>query len=58
MVYVLMNGFIDHIYTPLGTTSNYSGIANLHNSQINTAPAKPFFPSLLCLYQPFPNNGF
>jgi hypothetical protein len=27
---------------PLGTTSNYSAIANLHNSQITTAPAKLF----------------
>jgi hypothetical protein len=37
-----VNGFIDHLYTPLGTTSNYSATANLHNSQITTAPAKPF----------------
>jgi hypothetical protein len=29
-------------YTRLGTTSNYSTIAELHNSQITTAPAKPF----------------
>jgi hypothetical protein len=35
-------GFIDHLYTRLGTTSNYSTTANLHNSQITTAPAKPF----------------
>jgi hypothetical protein len=34
--------FIDHLYTPLKTTSNYNAIANLHNSQITTAPAKPF----------------
>jgi hypothetical protein len=33
-------GFIDHLYTRLGTTSNYGAIANLHNSLI-TAPAKP-----------------
>jgi hypothetical protein len=26
----------------LGTTSNYSAIAHLHNSHITTAPAKPF----------------
>jgi hypothetical protein len=45
------------VYTPLGTTSNYSATANLQNSQITTAPAKPF-PSLLCLQQPFPSNGF
>jgi hypothetical protein len=30
-------GFIDHLYTQLGTTSNYSAIANLHTSQITTA---------------------
>jgi hypothetical protein len=35
-------GFIDHLYTRLGTTSNYSATANLHNSQITSAPAKPF----------------
>jgi hypothetical protein len=38
-------GFTDHLYTWLGPTSNYSATANLHNSQITTAPAKhfPFF---------------
>jgi hypothetical protein len=40
--YGLENGFIDHLYTPLGTTSNYSATANFHNSQTTTAPAKPF----------------
>jgi hypothetical protein len=36
-------GFIDHhLYTRLGTTSNYGAIANLHNSQIITAPAMSF----------------
>jgi hypothetical protein len=35
-------GFIHHLCTPLGTTSNYSAIANLHNSQIITPPTKPF----------------
>jgi hypothetical protein len=34
--------FTDHVHTRLGTTSNYSATANLHNSQITTAPAKPF----------------
>jgi hypothetical protein len=29
-------------YTPFGTTSNYSAIANLYKSQITTEPAKPF----------------
>jgi hypothetical protein len=36
-----MNGFIDHLYTRLGTTGNYSAIAVLHNSQI-TVPTKHF----------------
>jgi hypothetical protein len=30
------------IYWPLGTTSNYSAIANVHTLQNTTAPAKPF----------------
>jgi hypothetical protein len=34
--------------TTLGTTSNYSAIANLNILQIITVPAKSF-PSLLCL---------
>jgi hypothetical protein len=38
----LVNGFVDHLYTPLGITSSYNATANLHNSQITTAPAKPF----------------
>jgi hypothetical protein len=37
-----VNGFTDHLYTRLVSTSNYSATANLHNSQIITAPAKPF----------------
>jgi hypothetical protein len=36
-----VNGFIDHLYTPLGTTSNHSAAANLHNSQITTAKSSP-----------------
>jgi hypothetical protein len=35
-------GFTDHLYTSLGTTSNYSAIANLHALQVTTAQAKPF----------------
>jgi hypothetical protein len=31
--------WIDNLYTRLGTTSNYSAIANLHNSEITTGPA-------------------
>jgi hypothetical protein len=37
-----MNGFIDHLYIRLGNISKYSATANLHNSQIATAAAKPF----------------
>jgi hypothetical protein len=37
-----VNGFIDHLYTRFGTTSNYSATANLHSSQITAAPAEPF----------------
>jgi hypothetical protein len=44
------------LYTPLGTTRNYSAIANLHTLQITTASARPF-SSLLCLHQPFSGNG-
>jgi hypothetical protein len=51
----LVNGFTDHLYTPLGTTSNYSAIANLHTLQITTAPPKPF--SSLLRHQPFLGNG-
>jgi hypothetical protein len=50
-----VNGFIDHLYTPLGTTRNYSAAASV-NSQITTSPAKLFF-SLLYFHQPFPDNG-
>jgi hypothetical protein len=38
----MVNGFIDHLYTQLGSMYNYNAIANLHNSQITIAPAKPF----------------
>jgi hypothetical protein len=42
-------GFNDHFYSRLGTTSNYSAIVNIHNSQINTSamsfPACCFFTS-------------
>jgi hypothetical protein len=43
--FVLVNGFTDHLYTRLGTTSSYSATAN-HNSQITTAPAKLFQPAV------------
>jgi hypothetical protein len=35
-----VNGFIDHLYTQLVTTSNYNAIANLHTLQITRAHAK------------------
>jgi hypothetical protein len=28
----LVNGFIDHLHTRLGTTSNYNATVNLHKS--------------------------
>jgi hypothetical protein len=37
MRFGLVNGVVDHLYY-----SNYSATANLHNSQITTAAAKPF----------------
>jgi hypothetical protein len=43
------NAWIDlltHLYTPLGTTRNYSATANLHNSQIITAHAKLLQPAM------------
>jgi hypothetical protein len=43
-------GFIDYLYTPLRTTSNYNAIANLHTSQITTAPAKSFSIPVCCAF--------
>jgi hypothetical protein len=54
--YGLLNGFIDHLYTRLGSTSHYSAIANLHTLQITTAPAKAF-SSLLCLHAVKPGRS-
>jgi hypothetical protein len=42
----MVNGFIDHLYAGLRTTSNYSATNNLHNSQITTAPAKCIHPAV------------
>jgi hypothetical protein len=53
----MLKGFIGHLDTPLETTSNYISIADLQNSEITAASAKPF-SSLQCLRQPFPSNGF
>jgi hypothetical protein len=36
MEYGLVNGFIDHLYTSLGTASNYSPTYNLHTLRIAT----------------------
>jgi hypothetical protein len=36
----LVTGFLDHLYTQIVTTCNYSVIANLHNLQITRAHAK------------------
>jgi hypothetical protein len=44
----LVNGFIDHLYTRLVITSNYSATINIHNSQITTALAKHF--AACCLF--------
>jgi hypothetical protein len=38
----LVNGLIDHLYTRLVSTSNYSATANPHTSHITTAFAKSF----------------
>jgi hypothetical protein len=54
---VLIGEWNDYVYTPLGTTSNYSTVPNLHPLQMTTAPAKPS-STRLYLHQPFPNNGF
>jgi hypothetical protein len=35
-----MNGFIDNLYTRLGTTSIYNDIADLHTLQITRAHVK------------------
>jgi hypothetical protein len=53
----MVNGFIEHLYAPLGTMLNWSATANIHNSQIITTLTKPF-SSLLWFQQPFPSNGF
>jgi hypothetical protein len=45
-VFGLDIGFIDHLYTQLGTTGNYSAIADLRNLQLTTARAKFFQPAV------------
>jgi hypothetical protein len=37
-----VTGYIDHLYTPLITTSNHSTTANLQTLEFTIAPAKPF----------------
>jgi hypothetical protein len=51
----LVNGFIDHLCTRLGTTSNYNATANLHNSQITAALSKRL--PACCLHQPLPTTA-
>jgi hypothetical protein len=58
-----MNWVLD-LLTQLGTTSNYSATANLHNSQITTLPAKLFpacsvftSPSVATAANSFPGSG-
>jgi hypothetical protein len=34
--YGLVNGFTDHLYTPLGITSKYSAITDFHTLQLTT----------------------
>jgi hypothetical protein len=53
----LVSGIVDYLHTQLEATGNYSVTANVHNSLITTAPAKPF-SSPLFLHQPFPGSGF
>jgi hypothetical protein len=38
--YGLVNGFIDHLHSPLVTTSNYSATANLHTLQFTAVNTK------------------
>jgi hypothetical protein len=40
MEFELVTRFIEHLYTQLVTTCNYSAIVNLHTSQITRAHAK------------------
>jgi hypothetical protein len=42
MGFGLVNGFIDYLYTPLGTTSNYNAITNLHTLQFTVTHALGF----------------
>jgi hypothetical protein len=37
-----VNEFVNHLSTRLGTTNNYSAIAELHNSQIIIASVEQF----------------
>jgi hypothetical protein len=48
-----MIGFIDTLYTVLGTTSNYSAIAGLHTLQFTVTRTR-----VLSLHWSYPGNGF
>jgi hypothetical protein len=41
-VWIGLSDLLLHLYTPLGITSKYGAIGNLHTSQITIAPAKAF----------------
>jgi hypothetical protein len=42
-----MSPLTDHLYTSLGTISNYIAVADLHILQVTKAPAKPCFQPAL-----------
>jgi hypothetical protein len=58
MGFGLVNGFIDHLCVPLGTTSTHSAIADLHTLQIARAHAKSSQSALTsCFLVTDLNNG-
>jgi hypothetical protein len=48
-----LNGFIYHLNTPLGTTSNYSATTKLHNLQITKHSLNFFQPAVSSLAVPW-----
>jgi hypothetical protein len=57
MEYGLDISFIGHLYAPIRTTNNYSGIANFSMSQITTPHAKPL-PASCSLATSFNDGDF
>jgi hypothetical protein len=51
-----MVGFINTLYIPLGTTGNYSSIANFRTLEFTTA--NPMASVYYSLHYPFPGNGY